>query len=176
MNNVSVNKTTKITIGISDMAVSNNTNDTLITYSLGSCIAVIIYDPSVRVAGMIHAMLPDSNIEKMAKNSLAFNPYKYVDTGVPQLIKKCLAMGAKKPSMCISVFGGAQVFDREDYFNIGKRNYIALRKVLWKEGLLIRNEHVGGRVHRTVRIDVSTGNILLDVNKEELITYSSIIR
>ncbi|TNE68921.1 chemotaxis protein CheD [bacterium] len=176
MSNVSVDKNTKITIGISDMAISNNVSDTLITYSLGSCIAVLIYDPTVRVAGMIHVMLPDSSIEKMAKQSLSFNPYKYMDTGVPLLIKKCLALGAKKATMSISVFGGAQVFDREDYFNIGKRNYVALRKVLWQEGLLIRNEHVGGRVHRTVRIDVNSGNILLDVNKEEIITYSSLIR
>lgn len=172
----SVEKNTKITIGISDLAVSNNADETLITYSLGSCIAVLVYDPMVRVAGMIHVMLPDSNIEKMAKNSIAFNPYKYMDTGLPLLIKKCLAMGAKKTTMSISVFGGAQVFDREDYFNIGKRNYVALRKILWQEGLLIRNEHVGGRVHRTVRIDVADGGILLDVNKEEMITYSSTIR
>lgn len=172
----SVDKNTKITIGISDLAVSNNADDTLITYSLGSCIAVLVYDPLARVAGMIHVMLPDSNIEKMAKNSIAFNPYKYMDTGLPLLIKKCLAMGAKKQTMSISVFGGAQVFDREDYFNIGKRNYVALRKILWQEGLLIRNEHVGGRVHRTVRIEVGNGNILLDVNKEEIISYSSTIR
>lgn len=171
-----VDKNTKVTVGISDLAVSNNVNETLITYSLGSCIAVLIYDPTVRVAGMIHVMLPDSGIEKMAKNSISFNPYKYMDTGVPQLIKKCLAMGAKKPTMSISVFGGSQVFDREDYFNIGKRNYVSLRKILWQEGLLIRNEHVGGKVHRTVRIDVSDGNILLDVNKEEIITYTSTIR
>ncbi len=86
-------------------------------------------------------------------------------------------MGAKKTKYEYLCFlEELRFFDREDYFNIGKRNYVALRKVLWQEGLLIRNEHVGGRVHRTVRIDVSTGNILLDVNKEELITYSSIIR
>jgi len=172
----SVVKNTKITIGISDLAVSNNVKDTLITYSLGSCIAVLVYDPTVQVSGMIHVMLPDSNIEKMAKNSISFNPYKYMDTGVPILIKKCVAMGAKKATMSISVFGGAQVFDREDYFNIGKRNYVSLRKILWQEGLLIRNEHVGGRVHRTVRIDVATGSILLDVNKEEMITYTSTIK
>lgn len=172
----SIDKNSKIIVGISDLAVSNSVSDTLITYSLGSCIAVVLYDPLVHVAGMIHVMLPDSNIEKMAKNSIAFNPYKYMDTGLPLLIKKCLAMGAKKTSLSISVFGGAQVFDREDYFNIGKRNYVTLRKILWQEGLLIRNEHVGGRVHRTVRIDIEDGSILLDVNKEEIITYASTIR
>ena len=169
-------KTTKITVGISDLAVSNKTDESIVTYSLGSCIAAIVYDPISHIAGMIHIMLPDSSIEKMAKNSIAFNPYKYMDTGLPLLIKKCLAMGAKKATMSISVFGGAQVFDREDFFNIGKRNYVALRKILWSEGLLIRNEHVGGRVHRTVRIEVGTGNIILDVNKEEIITYSSTIK
>lgn len=163
----------KRTIGIADMKVSSNKEEALITYSLGSCLAVITYDRVRHIAGMIHLMLPESKIEKLSKDSIAFNPYKYVDTGVPALFKRMAKEGSKKKDITISVFGGAQVFQREDYFNIGKRNYVAFRKMLWKHGMLIKNEHVGGKVHRTVKVRVDTGEIMLDVNKEEIITYSS---
>ncbi len=153
------------------MKMSDKPGDVLVTYSLGSCLAVVTYDRKQRRAGLLHVMLPDSGIEKMSKSSITFNPFKYVDTGVPELFRKHYRYGTNKKDLCIGVFGGAQVFDREDYFNIGKRNYLALRKLLWKEGVLISHENVGSNVHRTVNVDVSTGIITLDVNKEKLITY-----
>lgn len=156
---------------MSDMKMSDKPGDVLVTYSLGSCLAVVTYDRKQRRAGLLHVMLPDSGIEKMSKSSITFNPFKYVDTGVPELFRKHYRYGTNKKDLCIGVFGGAQVFDREDYFNIGKRNYLALRKLLWKEGVLISHENVGSNVHRTVNVDVSTGIITLDVNKEKLITY-----
>ncbi len=158
-------------VGLSDLKMSDNPGDTLITYSLGSCLAVVTYDRKQLRAGLLHVMLPDSGIEKLSKASIAFNPYKYIDTGVPELFHRHNKYGANKKDLCIGVFGGAQVFDRNDYFNIGKRNYLALRKLLWKEGVLITHEHVGSNVHRTVRVDIASGTITVDVNKEELLTY-----
>jgi chemotaxis protein CheD len=158
-------------VGIAEMIVSDNPEDIIVTYSLGSCLGIVLYDTRSRVGGMIHVMLPDSSIEKISKTSEAFNPAKYVDTGVPLLIKACVEKGLNKKTACLSVFGGAQIFDREDYFNIGKRNYVGLRKAIWQEGLLITHEHVGGKVHRTVKINLQDGEITLDVNKEQIITY-----
>jgi chemotaxis protein CheD len=168
---MSLSSTKRKVVGIAEMVVSNDPEDVIVTYSLGSCLGIVLYDIKSRVGGMIHVMLPDSGIEKVSKTSAAFNPAKYVDTGVPLLIQACMAQGLNKKSACLSVFGGAQIFDREDYFNIGKRNYISLRKAIWQEGLLITHEHVGGRVHRTVKIELKSGEITLDVNKEQIITY-----
>ena len=47
----------KVIVGISDMKVSSANDDVLITYSLGSCLGVIIYDPVAHVAGLLHSML-----------------------------------------------------------------------------------------------------------------------
>lgn len=157
-----------LTVGIADMKVSNDPAATLITYSLGSCLGVTIYDPVVRVGGMIHIMLPEAKDER---NSPKFNPYKYVDTGIPLLFKEAYKYGAEKKRMVISVSGGAQVLDDSGYFNIGKRNLTILRKLFWKNGVMIDKEHVEGTISRTVRLDIKTGEIILKLggNKEILL-------
>jgi len=162
----------KTVVGIADMATTDKTDELLVTYSLGSCLGVIVYDYKNKVAAMLHAMLPTASLEKISRDSITFNPYKYVDTGVDALLKKLYKMGAEKKSMSVNVFGGSKIFDREDYFNIGKRNYVAFRKSIWKHGLFIDNEHIGGIVHRTVKLSTKTGRIKLDVNKEKVLLYN----
>lgn len=80
-------------VGVADMKVSNNHEESVITYSLGSCIGLVIYDPAVRVGGILHYMLPESSIdtEKAAKR-----PFMFADTGIPRLFKTAYKYGAKK--------------------------------------------------------------------------------
>ncbi len=148
-------------IGVADLAVSNNSGEELITYSLGSCIAVVIYDPTVKVGGMLHYMLPESSMdpEKAKKN-----PAMFADTGVPSLFKQSYQLGASKKNMVVKVVGGAQIMDENGVFNIGKRNYLALRKLFWKNNVMVSAEHVGGNVNRTVRLDLCTGRVILKVS------------
>ena len=80
-------------VGISDIKVSNNVNDVIVTYALGSCIGVVVYDPMAKVGGMLHYMLPDSTLDQnKAKN----NPAMFADTGIPLLFKTCYKLGAEK--------------------------------------------------------------------------------
>lgn len=148
----------KIIVGVSDMKVSADPKETLITYSLGSCIGVAVYDPLVKVAGLLHYMLPESSLdtEKARKN-----PYMFADTGVPNLFKATYALGAKKQNMIVTVVGGAQILDQKGFFNIGKRNHMALRKLLFKNNVIVKHEDVGGNSNRTIRIEVGTGDIYL---------------
>lgn len=146
----------KIIIGVSDMKVSKNPKEELVTYSLGSCIGVVIYDPVVKVAGMLHYMLPESSLDKTKAQK---NPFMFADTGIPILFKKSYTLGAKKQRMGITVVGGAQILDQKGFFNIGKRNYMALKKIFFKNNVIIKNEYVGGNVNRTIRIDIASGNI-----------------
>lgn len=148
-------------IGVADLAVSNNSGEELITYSLGSCIAVVIYDPTVKVGGMLHYMLPESSMdpEKAKKN-----PAMFADTGVPSLFKQSYQLGASKKNIVVKVVGGAQIMDENGVFNIGKRNYLALRKLFWKNNVMVSAEHVGGNVNRTVRLDLGTGRVILKVS------------
>jgi len=146
----------KLIVGVSDMKVSGNPEDTLITYSLGSCIGVVVFDPVARSGGILHYMLPESDLDQnKAKN----NPYMFADTGIPALFKAVYQLGAKKQRMKVAVIGGAQVLDQHGFFNIGKRNHTALRKMFFKNNVMIDYEDVGGNVNRTVRLEIGTGDI-----------------
>jgi len=153
-----------IRIGVADMKVSNDPGRMLVTYSLGSCLGVVVYDPHVRVGGMLHVMLPEAKDDRESKN---FNPYKYVDTGIPLLFKETYKYGAKKNRMIVTVAGGAQILDDSGYFNIGKRNLAALRKIFWKNGVMIDKEHVEGTVARTMRADIDSGMVTLSIGREK---------
>jgi chemotaxis protein CheD len=145
-------------IGVADMKVSDNVQDTIVTYSLGSCIGLVIYDPAARVGGLLHFMLPESKIDR---EKAARKPYMFADTGIPRLFRAAYELGAKKQRIKIFVAGGAEILDQKGFFNIGKRNYMALKKIFMKNRVLIDKEQVGGNVNRTVRMDIQTGDIFV---------------
>ena len=144
----------RVIVGVADCKWTKDPADTLITYALGSCIAVALHDPVTKVGGLLHYMLPDSSIDPQ---KAADNPFMFADTGIPALIARAQQLGAIKGRLSVRVAGGAQVLDSNGHFNIGKRNYQALRKLLWKSGLMIHGESVGGATSRTVTLDVGTG-------------------
>jgi chemotaxis protein CheD len=151
----------KIIVGISDMKVSNRPGDVLITYSLGSCIGLVVWDPAAKVGGILHYMLPDCSLDRSRAEK---NPCMFADTGIPKLFKEAYSLGAIKSRMVVKVVGGSQIMDESGMFNIGKRNYVALRKIFWKNNVLISKEDVGGVVNRTISLDVSTGTTILKVS------------
>ncbi|MBI5558904.1 MAG: chemotaxis protein CheD [Deltaproteobacteria bacterium] len=151
----------KVIVGISDMKTSSNVSDTLITYSLGSCIGVVIWDPVVKVGGMLHYMLPESRIDRERARK---NPYMFADTGVPALFQESYRLGAAKSRLIVKVVGGSQILDPTGLFSIGKRNYAVLQKLFAKNKIIISRENVGGSVNRTVSLDVGTGRVLLKIS------------
>src|SRR5579864_2617889 len=142
-----------IVVGIADCRASNHPESTLTTYGLGSCIAVAIHDSVAGVGGLLHFMLPESALDK---NKAEQNPYMFADTGIPLLFQQVQALGGDKRRMSVRIAGGAQLLDKDDVFAIGKRNYVAVRKLLWRAGVMIDAEAIGGSVSRTVRLHVNS--------------------
>jgi len=147
-----------IIVGIGDCKWSKDPSDVLITHALGSCIAILIYDPVAHVAGLLHYMLPDSTIDQ---NRAGERPFVFADTGIPMLFQKAYQLGAVKSRILVAAVGGAQMLDPDGTFNIGKRNHLAMRKIFWKAGVIVHKEEVGGTSSRTVRIDVQDGRMKL---------------
>ena len=148
-----------LVVGVGDCKVTADPSAELITYALGSCIAVAIWDPISRVAGLLHFMLPDSSVDRGGNG--CEHPYRYADTGTPMLFREAYQCGAEKKRLVVRLAGGASVVADPGVFNIGKRNYAALRKILWKAGVLVHGEEVGGTISRTVRLDPASGRMLV---------------
>lgn len=148
----------KRVVGVGDLLVSGDPVDSIVTYSLGSCIGLCIYDPVAHVGGLLHYMLPDS---KISPDKAATNPYMFADTGIPTLFRQAYALGAVKGRITVRAAGGAQILDAAGLFNIGKRNILEMRKILWQNGVMLGPSELGGSVNRTVTLEVSTGEIAL---------------
>ncbi len=145
---------TLVVVGMGDMKVSSDPGEVLVTYALGSCIGLCLHDPVRRVAGLLHYMLPLSKVNpKKAKA----NPAMFGDTGIPLLFREMFKRGCRKEDLVVKVAGGGNIKDEKGIFNIGKRNHTVLRKILWKNDLLVAGEDVGGRKSRTVRLFVEHG-------------------
>jgi len=108
-------------------------------------------------------MLPLSTIDP---NKAAANPYMFVDTGVPRLFIECYKAGASKERLLVKAAGGACVHGNEedDFFQIGKRNFTLLRKLLWKNGVLLKAHDIGGNRSRNMTLEIGSGEVTVTVN------------
>ncbi len=147
-----------IVIGISDLKVSKKPDDILITYSLGSCLGVTIYDPTTGVGGMIHCFLP---LSKTNEEKARDKPAMFVDTGIPLLFKKAYNLGANRDKLIIKAAGCSDLIDKNKLFQIGQRNYGVFKKLLWKNKLFLEAESVGGSIPRTMSLQIETGRTFI---------------
>lgn len=149
----------QVSVGLADRFVTSDVNTQIITYALGSCLGITVWDPERHVAGLLHLMLPESSVNP---EKAANQPFMFVDTGVPRFFKDAYALGADKARLVVCVAGGAALgTPGEGSFQIGQRNIAALRKLFWKNGVLIRGQDTGGRTPRTMSINVGTGEVTL---------------
>ena len=151
-------------VDIADFEVSKNPNCTLVTRSLGSCIALAVWDPVIKIGGILHYMLPDSAIFPEKAQA---NPCMFANTGVPLLFQSYCALGAEKRRTVVKVAGGAQLIGSQDTFDAGRRNYLVLKEWLWQSGVMIGGEDVGGCGGRTMLLEIGTGRVRIRSNSRE---------
>ena len=143
----------KLTVGIADMKMLQWDGE-LITYALGSCIGICLYDPGVKLGALVHIMLP-INMEAGRKNTM-----KYADTGIRETLRQMEGRGARKARIVAKIAGGAKMFEvsgSSGLGNIGQRNIESVRMNLRREGIHIVSENVGGTVARTLSFFPATG-------------------
>jgi chemotaxis protein CheD len=143
-------------IGLGEMVISRDPQDVLVAYGLGSCVGIGMYDPQTRVAGMLHAVLPEH------MNGNGHSPGKFVDTGIPALLEGMVKAGADKRRLITWMAGGANMLLSPAMtmaFNIGNRNVQASLKLLETLNLRLSGQEVGGNIGRTVRLYVAEGRL-----------------
>jgi chemotaxis protein CheD len=146
-----------IVVGVGGIGVSRNPEDVIKTFALGSCVGVMIYSPMLKIGGMVHVALPESTLDK---EKARITPGYFADSGIPALLKELKKIGANG-NLMVKLTGGANVMDEKNVFNIGKRNVLNIRKILWQLRLAPHAEDVGGTFSRTVTLEVGTGKVTI---------------
>ena len=152
-------------MNISDYHVTEAEDDVLVTYALGSCVAVIVHDPVRKIGGMIHYMLPQSSL---SPEKARLHPAMFADTGVPLLFHTMYQRSCAKERLVVKVVGGSKLYDDDGMFDIGRRNYAILRRMFCKAGVTITAQDVGGSRSRTTRLYVGTGRVTVHSANEEV--------
>jgi chemotaxis protein CheD len=147
-----------IYVGVGEFAATKKSGDIIKTMALGSCVGVIFLVPSIRAVGLLHIALPDSAINK---SRVAEKPGMFADTGIPALLRELKKLGYNNDKLLVKLAGGASIMDPNNTFNIGKRNILAVRKILWQYKLGAISEDIGDTISRTVSIEVNTGKVYL---------------
>jgi chemotaxis protein CheD len=163
--------TTK-TVGINESTVSDDPNMMLVTYGLGSCIAVVAWEPFRLAGGMIHYSLPQSSI---SQEKAFAKPTMFGDTGIPLFFRSLYELGAVKENLRVIVVGGARFHDTVEgsVLDIGRRNYLIARRLFWKNNILITTEDVGGTKARTVKFWIQSGKVTVSSQGTEEVLFST---
>ena len=144
-----------IKVGMADLNLCRDP-DIITTLGLGSCIGIALYDPSTKIGGLAHIMLPDST--KMRNNS---NIAKFADTGIEELLNRMIKAGAVKSRLVAKIAGGAKMFEvsgLSDIGNVGQRNAEASRAKLKQLGIRLIAEDTGLNYGRTVELHCDNGD------------------
>jgi chemotaxis protein CheD len=147
-----------VIVGLGEIKLSQNPEDVLVAYGLGSCLGIGMYDPIARSAGLLHAVLPyhpDGHKEFTSR---------YVDSGIQAIVYEMEKLGADRTRLIIRMAGGANMLTIPGFtqsFNIGTRNVEAARAIIKTFDLRLASYEVGGTIGRTIRFYVNDGRMTI---------------
>ena len=147
-----------IVVGISDLQVAKAPK-TIVTYALGSCVGICLYDSSSKVGGLAHIMLPNS-----LTGTQPINKMKYADSAIPELIRQMEQKGAIRRNLVAKIAGGAQMFEGNSnsrIAQIGKSNTQAVKEVLQSQNIYLKSEDTGANYGRSVFMNLENGSVTI---------------
>lgn len=148
-----------ISIGISEFAIAE-APAFLVTYGLGSCVAIALYDPERRIGAMAHTLLPSPPSERSPDSK---SP-KYTSSAVELMVEELGKRGCAAGRVVAKLAGGACMFNtlcKSFRGVIGDRNVAEAKAALEKYGIPLLSEDTGGDYGRTIEFCTATGNMLV---------------
>ena len=158
-----------IRVGVADIVVVESTTTIITTHALGSCVGLTIYDPIAGVGGLLHYMLSKPFSPDHADGK---PPAMFATRSIPLLFHKAYELGAQKERLVVCAAGAAEFLNDEAGFQIGKRNRTMMRKLFWKNNIVLAAEDTGGNEARTMSLDMSTGTVTIRSKNREFILWS----
>ncbi len=147
-----------VVVGVADLKAGMGDDSVLVTYALGSCLGITLYDARRRVGGMLHAMLPDSRLHQ-GSSQQPVKTAMFLDTGIAALLGELRRLGAAERGLECKVFGGSQVLGADKFFRIGDRNVQTFHDLSAQLGLRVSVWETGGQVNRTIKFYLETGQV-----------------
>lgn len=163
-NAIEPNGARQVIVDVAAIGVVSDARALLVTYGLGSCIALCVHDRVRRVAGMLHYMLPCASV---APDKAHDRPAMFGDTGIELLFARMAERGCARSDLVIKAAGGGQMYDDRGLFRIGERNYALLKMVLEQHKLSLAADDVGGNKSRTVRLYAADGKVVVSSAGED---------
>ncbi len=149
---------TSVGVGLGEIAVSQNRDEILVAFGLGSCVGIGAYDPVKGIAGLLHAVLPEP------LNGSDLTSTKYVGNGINKLFEEMIKKGAARERLIIRIAGGANMLTSPGLsktFDIGTRNIAMAQSILESQKMKIVSQNVGGNIGRTLRVYVVDGKMTI---------------
>lgn len=148
----------KIKVGMADWKIARNL-DVLVTFGLGSCVALSLWDSKEKVAAMAHIMLPDSKLIRFRQD---VNPAKFADTALAVMLAELGKLGLSRERLQAKLVGGANMFTfagkaANGNLNVGQRNVVSVKEELSKAGIPLVAEDTGGTTGRSVEFYPGNG-------------------
>jgi len=146
----------RVLVRVSELVVAD-APARLAAVALGSCVAIVLHDPTARIGGMAHVLLPSQALSRDR-----VHPGRFAQTAVPTLVERMIARGARAPAISARLVGGASMFTNltpPGTIQMGDRNVVAAREALHRHGIRLIAEAVGGDFGRTAELDVETGRL-----------------
>lgn len=157
-----------VTIGISDMKVVKNPG-VLVTYALGSCVGICLYDAVVKIGGLGHIMLPN-----FPQNNPKENKHRFADTCIPLMVQQMEELGCNRRRIEAKIAGGAKMFEvsgDSSFGNIGQRNVLEVKNTLKSLQVRIYAEDTGLNYGRTVYFYTENGSMVVKSFSNGIKTY-----
>ena len=142
-------------VNFSEMKISRDPAETLVAFSIGSGMGLAVFDPGCGVGGILNFMLPDSTLATGVDPAKV--PLMFADTGLPFFVQALIEQGIRPDRVKLVAAGGAHIMDQTGLFNIGQKNYAALKNGLANYDLIIHHEDIGGTSSRTLSLEIGTG-------------------
>jgi chemotaxis protein CheD len=153
----------EVRVAMAEMKVESKPVE-LVT-SVGSCVAICLYNSTNRCGGLAHIMLPNSAIAPQD-----FPPCKFADTAIPALANAVREITGKDARLSAKIAGGANIFKFENTPGptIGAKNVSAVRSALGANGIRVVAEDVGGSYGRRISFNIGSGVVDIRLSTGEI--------
>ncbi|WP_298271684.1 chemotaxis protein CheD [Geobacter sp.] len=148
-----------ISVGISEFKVAAAPS-ILMTYGLGSCVGIALYDPVALTGGLAHTLLPAPvrTMEQAEKSA------KFTCWAIGLMVEELVKCGCASDRLVAKLAGGATMFEpqhRSTHGGIGERNVSAAREALERCRIPLVAEDTGDDYGRSLEFNTATGIIMV---------------